>query len=126
MKLTINSKYAALLIALSVTALPVLAADDCDVPIARWQPREAVLQMAAQKGWKVQRLKIDDGCYELRGIDRDGQRFKAKLDPETLVPVKMKVRERDRERKHGDAKAGAFGGIAASFSRGGSPREHFD
>ena len=43
-----------------------LADDDCDAPIAHWQPRDAVLRMAAEQGWQVQRLKIDDGCYEIR------------------------------------------------------------
>lgn len=92
-------RHGMLALALSLTALPVLAADDCDVPIERWQPREAVLQMAARQGWEVQRLKIDDGCYELRGIDANGRHFKAKLDPETLAPVKMKVGERERKRE---------------------------
>ncbi len=59
----------ALPVALALAAAPALAGDDCDVPIEQWQPREAVLQKAAQLGWQVQRLKIDDGCYELRGRD---------------------------------------------------------
>lgn len=100
MKLTTNPMCPALLIVLGLTALPALAADDCDVPIERWQPREAVMQMAAGRGWNVQRLKIDDGCYELRGTDAAGHRFKAKIDPETLATVKMEVRERDRDRDH--------------------------
>lgn len=84
-------------LALGLAALPVLADDDCDVPIARWQSRDAVMQMADQEGWEVQRLKIDDGCYELRGMDAEGRAFKAKIDPETLELVKMKIRDRDRD-----------------------------
>ena len=72
------------LLALSaaLAAAPALASDDCEVPVARWQSREAVRQMAVQKGWEVQRLKIDDGCYEIRGKDAQGRTFKAKLDPD--------------------------------------------
>ena len=94
-----------LALTLCAATLPVLATDDCDVPIQRWQSRDAVRQMAAEKGWELQRLKIDDGCYEVRGRDAEGRRFKAKLDPETLEPVSMKRRERsedtlrDRERE---------------------------
>ncbi|MCC7098843.1 MAG: PepSY domain-containing protein [Rubrivivax sp.] len=88
----------ALPLALALAAAPALAGDDCDVPIEQWQPREAVLQKAAQQGWKVQRLKIDDGCYELRGRDENGRAFKAKLDPRTLETVKMRRRDDQRER----------------------------
>ena len=65
--------------------------------MARWQSREAVRQMATQQGWDVQRLKIDDGCYEVYGKDAQGRSFKAKVDPETLRVVKMKRRDKDRD-----------------------------
>jgi len=87
------------LLALSVglATLPTWADDDCDAPVARWQSREAVRQMATQQGWDVQRLKIDDGCYEVYGKDAQGRSFKAKVDPETLRVVKMKRRDKDRD-----------------------------
>lgn len=94
-----------LALALGTAALPALAADaDCDAPVARWQPRDAVLQHAARQGWQVQRLKIDDGCYEIRGLDAQGRAFKARLDPETLRVLRLKWRgERRRERARGGA-----------------------
>ncbi|AIO70673.1 PepSY domain-containing protein [Burkholderia oklahomensis] len=75
--------------------------DDCRAPLADWKPRDAVRAMAQQKGWRVDKLKADDGCYEIKGHDADGKRFKAKLDPVTLDVVRMK-REDDRKRDHGD------------------------
>ena len=89
-----------LLLSLGLLAGPALADDDCDAPVRQWQPREAVMQMAAQKGWQVQRLKIDDGCYELRGRDAQGRGFKAKIDPRTLAIVKMKQRDHDHDGGH--------------------------
>lgn len=83
---------------LGLASAAALADDDCDVPIERWQSRAAVEQMATQKGWEIQRLKIDDGCYEIRGKDAQGRSFKAKIDPETLDVVKLKYQDRDRER----------------------------
>jgi len=126
---------------LALAAAPALASDDCDAPVERWQSREAVRQMAAQQGWQVQRLKIDDGCYEIRGKDAQGRTFKAKLDPATLQVVKMKggdrERERDRERagaRERDARSqprNAAPGAAASgasplFTPGTAPRAQID
>ncbi|MGR4897397.1 PepSY domain-containing protein [Stenotrophomonas sp. LARHCG68] len=64
--------------------------DDCEVPINQWKPRDAVREMARQKGWQIDRLKIDDGCYEIKGCDGDGRRFKAKIDPASLEIVRIK------------------------------------
>lgn len=106
---------------------PLLASDDCDVPVEQWQSRDAVMRMAAQQGWQVQRLKIDDGCYELRGRDAQGRDFKAKLDPQTLKPVKMKVesrdheRDRDRERKRERAHAPAASAAGATGASAPGP-----
>ncbi|MCY1375816.1 Peptidase propeptide and YPEB domain protein [compost metagenome] len=60
--------------------------------------------MAVAQGWQIQRLKIDDGCYEVRGTDAQGRAFKAKIDPETLKVLKMKQddRQRARERDRND------------------------
>ena len=95
MKHTSPLRTALLALAMGLATLPTWADDDCDAPVARWQSREAVRQMAPQQGWDVQRLKIDDGCYELRGRDAQGRGFKAKIDPLSLGVVKMKLRERD-------------------------------
>ncbi|MDR2238990.1 MAG: PepSY domain-containing protein [Zoogloeaceae bacterium] len=91
---------------LALAAAPALAGKDCDVPVQRWQSRDAVLQYAARQGWQVQRLKIDDGCYEIRGRDAQGRAFKAKLDPETLNVLKMKQRD-DQERSPHDKRGKA-------------------
>ncbi|MBS0465819.1 MAG: PepSY domain-containing protein [Proteobacteria bacterium] len=90
-----------LALALGASVQPALADDDCDAPVAHWQPRDAVLRMAAEQGWQVQRLKIDDGCYEIRATDAQGRAFKARIDPQTLAIVKLKPhRERERRRGH--------------------------
>lgn len=76
--------------------------DDCEVPMGRWQPREAVQQAVRARGWQAERIKIDDGCYEVRGTDAQGVGIKAKLDPATLEVVEMKRRDRDGDRRHDD------------------------
>lgn len=76
-----------------------MAGDDCRVPMDQWQPREAVQKMAEARGWKVDRIKVDDGCYEIRGLDEVGRRLKAKIDPGSLEIVKMKVSRQERRER---------------------------
>lgn len=81
-----------------LAALPAgaaLADDECFVPMADWQPREAVAQLAAGKGWTVRRIKIDDGCYEIDGTDAEGRPIEVTVDPGTL-----EVMEIDYENDH--------------------------
>lgn len=85
---------ASFLLALAGTGPAMADDDDCHVPMSQWQPREAVQKMAKERGWQVSRIKIDDGCYEIRGVDEAGQPFKAKIDPATLAIVKMKRKDR--------------------------------
>ena len=87
--------------------MPVIAladVDDCSVPMAQWQPRDAVEQMAKMHGWTVSRIKVDDGCYEIRGQDESGHAFEAKVDPGSLAVIRMKQKrvERDRDRVEDD------------------------
>ncbi len=94
-----------------VAALPVgqaLAKDECFVPMADWKPKEAVAALAAQKGWTVRRIKIDDGCYEIDGTDSRGQRIEVTVHPLSLEILEMEPkdgvghRHRDKEGRHDD------------------------
>ena len=99
MKCTRTLSQGLLVLSLGFTVLPALAEDDCNAPINRWQSRDAVRQMAAAQGWQIERLKIDDGCYEIRFTDAQGRKFKAKIDPETLKVLKLKQDDHKRERQ---------------------------
>ena len=74
-------------------AAPAHAGDDCEVPMAQWQPRAAVVRLAAEQGWELRRIKIDDGCYEVIGRDADGRAIEVKLDPATLAVVEMEFED---------------------------------
>ena len=80
------------------------ADNDCIAPVANWQPREVLRQQLEQRGWTVQRIKVDDGCYEVRGTDRLGNKFKAKYAPESLHIRKLEI----------------------SFSQGGEASDYLD
>lgn len=62
----------------------LLADDYCGDPVADWQPREALRQQLERYGWTVRRIKVDDGCYEVRGTDRAGNRVDATFSPASL------------------------------------------
>jgi hypothetical protein len=68
----------------------VLASDDdyCNVPVADWQPREALQKKLEGDGWKVRRIKSDDGCYEVYAIDDQGRRIEAAYNPKTFEMMK--------------------------------------
>lgn len=78
-----------------------LADDGCSDPVSDWQPRETLrTQMERQYGWSVQRIKVDDGCYELKGLDRKGNDIEASYSPASLRMHRLEIHFRD----DGDAK----------------------
>ncbi len=85
---------------LAVLPAAVAAADDdCFVPMADWQPRDAVARMAEDNGWTVRRIKIDDGCYEIDGTDAEGHRIEVTVHPATLAVIEFEY-EDDEGRRH--------------------------
>jgi hypothetical protein len=82
------------------------AEDDCFVPMADWQPRDAVARLAAANGWAVRRIKIDDGCYEIDGSDAEGRRIEVTVHPATLQVIEFEYEDDDdrprRDREGGD------------------------
>lgn len=98
------------LAALVLATQTVWADDECYSPPDMWQSRGAVRALAERNSWQIDKLKIDDGCYEIRGRDANNHRFKATLDPATLKVVRMKreqddgTRTNDKPMKPGDHK----------------------
>jgi hypothetical protein len=84
--------FLALSALLASLPLGVARASDehCRVPMADWQPREAVKAFAETKGLTVRRIKIDDGCYEVYASDAQGRLVELRLDPATLEELGTK------------------------------------
>jgi len=80
----------ALLAALPATA--AFAGETCNVPPQQRQSFEALGRLAGDFGWTIDRMKIDDGCYELRVTDASGNVLKVKIDPATLEVVDGSVK----------------------------------
>jgi len=64
------------------------ASEGCSVPEVEWQPEQALRQKLENEGWKINRIKIDDGCYEVYGFDGEGRRMETYFDPKTFEFVK--------------------------------------
>lgn len=75
------------LVVASLAATPAAAGRDCNVPLADWQPREALQKKLEAEGWTVLSIRSDDGCYKVRATNAQGTRMKAKFDPARLERV---------------------------------------
>jgi hypothetical protein len=112
---------AAILLGALAPGMAVADDDDCSVPMAQWQPREAVEQMAKARGWTVGRIKIDDGCYEIRGQDESGRAIEAKVDPASLTVIRVKQRRQERGGDHEDRESRRRGGEQRTPGAGPAP-----
>jgi len=69
-----------------------LASPSCgNAPQSSWMSLKDVEAKATAMGYKVRQVKIEDGCYELYAIDKDGKRVEAYLNPVTAEVVETKI-----------------------------------
>jgi hypothetical protein len=76
-----------------VASLPVFATGlaTCDSgPQDTWQPQAKLEEQLTKRGWKVRRIKIDGGCYEVYALNEKGERVEAYFHPRTLESVPTK------------------------------------
>ncbi|MGH2341418.1 PepSY domain-containing protein [Segnochrobactraceae bacterium EtOH-i3] len=94
-----------LAVAAGLAPTPALADRDCSVPLASWQPREALAAKLRADGWTDFVIRTDDGCYKVKAVNGRGQRMKAKFDPATLERLPSDhdgPHDRDRDDGPGD------------------------
>lgn len=97
-----KTKPVILSLALLLVGTPLLADDDCDDPVANWQPRENLRQKLEGEGWTVYRIKVDDGCYEVKGLAPEGYRAEASFAPASLEL--MELEDEDDDHGYGNKK----------------------
>lgn len=75
--------------AVLMLAAPAFAEDmKCNVPDqTTWMSQEDLTTMYVEQGYEVKNIKIDEGCYEIYGIDDNGERVEIYVDPVTGIPV---------------------------------------
>lgn len=98
--------------------------DDCFVPSAQWQSRDAVALMAEENGWTVSKIEVDDGCYEIEGRDRDGRWIEVDVDPATLQVLEIEYQ--DGYARSGTGNPASTGNVAPPqnglFGNGATPK----
>jgi hypothetical protein len=84
---------AAALLGLAASSATATGLATCDSgPKETWQPQEKLEKMLTDMGWKIRRIKIDGGCYEVYALNEKGERVEAYFHPVTLAPVPTKPR----------------------------------
>ena len=63
-------------------------AEKCEpIPKAEWKPQAELEKKLTGRGWKVSRVKIVNGCYEVYGRDEKNAKVEAFFHPKTFEPV---------------------------------------
>lgn len=80
-------------VALVAATLPAAASSkSCgNAPQNEWMSIADVQAKAEGMGYKVRQVKIEDGCYEIYALDKDGKRVEAYLNPVTAEVVNTKI-----------------------------------
>lgn len=86
-------------VSLAIGAGRVLADEECKDPIASWQPREVLRKLLEAQGWVVHRIRIDDGCYQVRALDEQGRRVEAIYAPASLTLIEFELEDDEHERR---------------------------
>jgi hypothetical protein len=80
------------LAATPLVASAALASPSCgNAAQSTWMSLADVEAKATAMGYKVRQVKIEDGCYEVYALDRNGNRIEAYLNPVTAEIVKTKI-----------------------------------
>jgi hypothetical protein len=63
-------------------------AEKCDpIPKAEWRPQAELERKLTDQGWKISRVKIENGCYEVYARDAKGAKVEVFFHPKTLDVV---------------------------------------
>ena len=85
-------RSAALLPAIALACLTWAAqaqhAERCEpIPKEQWKPQAELERMLTDQGWKISRVKIENGCYEVYGRDAKGNKRETFFHPKTFEIV---------------------------------------
>ena len=63
-------------------------AERCEpIPKEQWKPQAELEGKLTDMGWKIRRVKIENGCYEVYGTDEKGGKVEVFFHPKTFDRV---------------------------------------
>ena len=63
-------------------------AERCEpIPKEQWKPQAELERKLTDMGWKIRRVKIENGCYEVYGTDEKGGKVEVFFHPKTFERV---------------------------------------
>ena len=63
-------------------------AEKCDpIPKEEWRPQAELERKLTNEGWKISRVKITNGCYEVYGRDAKNNKMETFFHPKTFAIV---------------------------------------
>jgi len=65
-----------------------VAETNCDVPMVDWRPIADLQEFLEAEAWALEKIKIDDSCYEAKAIDPEGLRVEVLFNPKTFEIMK--------------------------------------
>ncbi len=57
----------------------------------QWMSQDAIKAKATDLGYEVRRVKVEDGCYEVYGIDKNGAKVELYMNPVTGTIASQKT-----------------------------------
>ncbi len=72
-------------------SLPALAANCPFYPQNEWMPQSQLTAQLEKEGYTIHRMKVDDNCYEMRGLNAKGERVEIDFDAKSGKPVKTEI-----------------------------------
>jgi hypothetical protein len=83
---------ASVFVSLAALALTGVAhaqhAEKCEpIPKEQWKPQADLERKLVNQGWKIRRVKIENGCYEVYGHDEKGRKVEVFFHPKTFDRV---------------------------------------
>lgn len=68
-----------------VASMGTMAADRCQAgPKAQWRAQAELEAQLKAEGWKIKRVKVDKGCYEVYGTDGQDKKRETFFHPKTF------------------------------------------
>jgi len=80
--------FLTLCLALATGAVFAQHAEKCEpIPKEEWKPQAELERKLSNQGWKISRVKITNGCYEVYGKNEKGGNVEVFFHPKTFELV---------------------------------------